>query len=148
MAQDNSNDLKECVKMAVDIMNAAAASGSTGHILYKRVRSYFAEGSSQWKFAAGSRALANAYFGGFASYLEEKYPSLTATEIQMCCLIALGANQACISLACGYEHPVTFYNRRTRIRKKMDLESVESFEDHLERLAKSLPDWKFGQLSN
>lgn len=127
--------------MAVDIMNGAAASGTNGNMLFKRVRKYFAGGSSEWHFAEGSKALANACYGGFASYIEETYPSLTSTDVIMCCLIVLGATPACISLACGYEHPVTFYNRRTRIRKKMNLDSAESFEVHLSRLARTLPVW-------
>lgn len=133
--------------MVVDIMNAAAASGSAGNILYKCIRSYFAGGSASWSFGASSKALANEYFGGFATYLEETYPTLTPAEVQMCCLIALGASPACISLACGYEHYVTFYNKRTKIRKKMDLESSESFEDHLKGIAESLPDWNLRRLS-
>lgn len=140
LAQCRSRDVGECVKMSVDIMNAAAASGSNGHTLYKHIRRYFSQGDSEWNFADGSMAMANACHGGFAAYLTEEYPSLTVSDVRMCCLIVIGATPACISLACGYEHPVTFYNRRTRIRKKMNLETMESFEDHLSRLAKFTAD--------
>lgn len=133
--------------MAVDIMNAAAASGLDGSVLYKRIRSYFDGGGADWSFGEGSKALANELYGGFSDYLEETYPSLSQSEIRMCCLLVLGANQSCISLSCGYEHHVTFYNKRTKIRRKMGLDSSESFEEHLSRLAASLHDWNLSRLN-
>ena len=132
--------------MAVDIMNAAADSGNNGQLLYRRVRRYFSGGQAEWTFGAGARALANVYFDGLATYLEKTYPTLTPSEIQMCCLIALGATPSCISLACGYEHHVTFYNKRTKIRKKMNLETSESFEGHLTKLSRNLSEWNFSHL--
>lgn len=71
-------------------------------------------------------ALANVYRFGIIDYLKKEVPTLSSSDIEFFSLIVLGASPSAISRACGYDHPATMYNKRLKLRKKLNIPSSET----------------------
>ena len=83
-------------------------------------------------------SLANIYCNGLVTYLRMRYKELNERDLLLCSLIALGASSSCISMVFGYEHHVTFYNIRAKLRRKMAVPQQIELETFISELVSKL----------
>lgn len=127
------------VEIVADIMGALSTSGENQVLLMKRLRKSFSiKPSSVQSLSSFLPALSNRYCHGLENYLKRLYPLLSQPELDFCCLLAMGLSAADISFAYGFDHPATFYNKRYKIRKKMDIPPSSDLESHLRNLSDQL----------
>lgn len=127
------------VEIVSDIMATLSASGDNPVLLMKRLRKSFSiKISKSQTMVTVLPALSNRYCYGLSDYLRKRYPLLTQLDLDFCSLLAMGLSAADIDFACGYDHPVSFYNRRYKIRKKMDVPQAVDLEAYLRNLSKQL----------
>ena len=138
------DDIDKLADMVLAVMNAVATSGTNADLLNKKLHRLFTINKNKIenrKSLVGSiPSLANIYCNGFVDYLRENYPELSDKDIAFCSLIALGASSSCVSMVFGYEHYITFYNKRTKIRKKLSIPTPQEFESFIEDIVNRLDD--------
>lgn len=123
------------MEIIVEIMSTLAASGENPSLLMRRLRRNFTvQNSNVQTLARHFSTISNRYCYGLTDCLKERYPLLSQSDLDFCSLLALGLSSAEISLAYGYDHPATFYNKRHKIRKKMGLPQPTDLEEHLRRM--------------
>lgn len=119
------DDITALAEMVVEVMNAAATGGNNMDLLGKKLHKLFSASKNPLEhrksLVGAIPSLANIYCNGLATYLRMRYKELNDRDLLLCSLIALGASSSCISMVFGYEHHVTFYNIRAKIRRKMDV---------------------------
>ncbi len=76
----------------------------------------------------------NKKYYGIIDYLKEHYPELNAQDLDLCALLSFGFSQAGICYIYGYSDIGTFYNKRSRLRKKMNLPEDYGIEDFIQNL--------------
>lgn len=120
-------------------MATLSTSGENQLLLMKKLRKIFSVKLSGIQgLPAFLPTLSNRYCHGLEGYLKKTYPLLNQTELDFCCLLAMGLSSADISFAYGFDHPATFYNKRYKIRKKMDISPSSDLESHLRNLSDQL----------
>ncbi|MBQ0025639.1 MAG: hypothetical protein KBT00_07980 [Bacteroidales bacterium] len=128
-------DIDSLVEMVLAVMNAVAVSGTNSDLLNKKLHKLFTLNKDKIEnsktLVRCLPSLANIYCNGFVDYIREHYPELNDKDIEFFSLIALGASSNCISMVFGYEHYVTFYNKRMKLRKKLMLSTPQEFEDFI-----------------
>ena len=75
--------------------------------------------------------MVNRKYYGVVDYLKAHYPELRKQNLDLCCLLCFGFSQHGICYLYNYEDIGSFYNKRSRLRKKLGLPPERS----------SLPDW-------
>ncbi len=127
------------VEIVSDVMATLSASGDNPVLLMKRLRKSFSiKISKSQTMVTVLPVLSNRYCYGLTEYLRKRYPLLTQLDLDFCSLLAMGLSAADVDYACGYDHPVSFYNRRYKIRKKMDIPQSVDLETYLRNLSKQL----------
>lgn len=71
----------------------------------------------------------NKKFGGVVDYLRKNYPSLRTHDLDLCCMICFGFSPSGICFIYGYEDIGSFYNKRSRLRQKLQLTDEQKLED-------------------
>lgn len=71
----------------------------------------------------------NKKFGGVVDYLRKTYPSLRPHDLDLCCMICFGFSPSGICFIYGYEDIGSFYNKRSRLRQKLQLTDEQKLED-------------------
>ena len=123
------------VDLLAEIANASAQSGSSDYLLAKRLDRILSSSRGEGRsIKEAFFMLSDLYDSGLLTWLGKKYPALTRNEIGLCGMLTLDMEPACISKILGYDHEQTFYNKRTEIRKKLQLRHDESLERYLSRL--------------
>jgi hypothetical protein len=127
------------VDLLSDIVNAAALSGNSVHMLAKRLDRILSSARGEGRTVRDEfMVLADLYHAGLLTWLEEAFPDLTRNEIGLCGLIVLGMEPACIDRIFGYDHGQTFYNKRADIRRKLRLDRSVPLERYLNDTADRL----------
>lgn len=127
------------IEMLSDIVNAAAMSGESMHMLTKRLERILSSPRGEGRTLRDNLiVLSDLYHAGLLTWLGDSFPELTRNEIGLCGLIMLGMDPACIDKIFGYDHGQTFYNRRADIRKKLHLERSVPLERFLTEAAERL----------
>ncbi len=75
----------------------------------------------------------NELFNNFAETLMERYPQLTDDELQLCCMVRCGFEAGLMATSMGVNLD-SIYKKRSRLRKKINLERDEDFEIFLQKL--------------
>ncbi len=120
-------------------MATLSISGENPALLMKRLRKSFSiKISKSQAMITVLPALSNRFCYGLGDYLQKRYPLLTRLDLDFCSLLAMGLSAADIDFACGYDHPVTFYNRRYKIRRKMNVPQEVDLETFLKDLTSQL----------
>lgn len=123
------------VDVILEIMTSLAAGGENTALLTKRLRKNFSFQNSNIHTLAGQiTPISNRYCHGMLSRLKKKHPLLNQSDLDFCSMLSIGLSSAEISLAYGYDHPATFYNKRYKIRKKMNLPASTDLEEYLREL--------------
>lgn len=81
----------------------------------------------------------NRKYFGVVDYLKAHYPELRKQDLDLCCLLCFGFSQHGICYLYNYEDIGSFYNKRSRLRKKLGL-PPESGRSRASSPS-SLPNW-------
>lgn len=132
---ENTRFADSVVAVILEIMTSLAASGENTALLTKRLKKNFSFRNSNIHTLAGQiTPISDRYCHGMLSRLKKKYPLLNQSDLDFCGMLSIGLSSAEISLAYGYDHPATFYNKRYKIRKKMNLPASTDLEEYLRGL--------------
>lgn len=83
--------------------------------------------------------IVNDRYHGVVDELKRLHPSLTADELNLCCLICFGFNNNQIGILFGYTNANSIFNKRHKVRKKMGLwPNYESLEAYLSQIISDL----------
>lgn len=118
---------------ALQLSNYMSASGNTNdRKLLKRFEEivYSANAESQWKMLAETLEELNP---GFASFIKDKYPELQDIELKICLLSQAGLRSKDIAMVLN-QSSHTIDVKRSRIRKKMNMEKDNNFYSALKEL--------------
>lgn len=130
--------------MVLAVMNAVSVSGTNWDLMNKKLHRLFTYGKDKVEnrhaIVSCIPSIANIYCNGLVDYLKENYPDLTEKELAFCSLMALGASSSCVCMVFGYEHYITFYNKRTKIRKKLSIPQSTELETYMDDIVKTLED--------
>ena len=111
--------------------NASAQSGDNEYLLAKRLNRILTAPRGEGRTIRECfLVLANFYNGGLLSQLEKTY-HLTRNDLVLCGMITLGMEPACISKILRYDHERTFYNKRSELRRKLNLNHGVPLENFL-----------------
>ena len=128
--------------MVIEVMNATATGGTNMDLLGKKLRKLFSVSRNSLEnrktLINSIPSLANIYCNGLVTYLRMRYKELNERDLLLCSLIALGASSSCISMVFGYEHHVTFYNIRAKLRRKMAVPQQIELETFISDLVSKL----------
>lgn len=132
---EDTRFIDSVVAVILEIMTSLAASGENSALLTKRLRKNFSFQNSNIHTLAGQiTPISNRYCHGMLTRLKKKHPLLSQSDLDFCGMLSIGLSSAEISLAYGYDHPATFYNKRYKIRKKMNLPATTDLEEYLSEL--------------
>lgn len=82
----------------------------------------------------------NRKYFGVVDYLKAHYPELRKQDLDLCCLLCFGFSQHGICYLYNYEDIGSFYNKRSRLRKKLGLPPERTLESFIaELLAELVP---------
>lgn len=82
----------------------------------------------------------NRKYSGIIDLLKSLHPALSAKDLDLCALLCFGFSQTGICYIYGYSDIGTFYNKRSRLRKKMNLPEDYSIEDYIKNTIARLRD--------
>ncbi len=124
--------MRALTELLADIANASAISGESDYLLAKRLSRIMSSPRGEGRSVREAfLTIADAYESGLMSWLKQRYPELSRSEIGICGLMTAGLDPGCISKILGYEHEQTFYNKRTEIRRKLGLDRNVALEKWL-----------------
>ena len=127
------------VELLSDVVNAAALSGESVHMLAKRLNRILTSSRGEGRTIKDQfMIVSDLYASGLLTWLQMHYPSLTRNELGLCSLIILDLDPASIDRIFGYDHGQTFYNKRGEIRKKLQLDRSTSLEGFLKEVSDQL----------
>lgn len=127
------------VELLSDVVNAAALSGESVHMLAKRLNRILTSSRGEGRTIKDQfMIVSDLYASGLLTWLQMHYPSLTRNELGLCALIILDLDPASIDRIFGYDHGQTFYNKRGEIRKKLQLDRSTSLEGFLKEVSDQL----------
>lgn len=125
----------EAVKQVMDI---ASLSGTNANLLYSKIQHYINAPHHGTNLAKNMTIVANLLCYGLADYLRDNYPKLSENDIEICALLALGFPAHSIENMYNYSNTNSYYNRRARIRKKINLHETTNLEPTLLAIIKEL----------
>lgn len=80
----------------------------------------------------------NRKYFGVVDYLKAHYPELRKQDLDLCCLLCFGFSQHGICYLYNYEDIGSFYNKRSRLRKKLGLPPERTLESFIAELLAGL----------
>lgn len=80
----------------------------------------------------------NRKYYGVVDYLKAHYPELRKQDLDLCCLLCFGFSQHGICYLYNYEDIGSFYNKRSRLRKKLGLPPERTLESFIAELLAGL----------
>lgn len=80
----------------------------------------------------------NRKYFGVVDYLKAHYPELRKQDLDLCCLRCFGFSQHGICYLYNYEDIGSFYNKRSRLRKKLGLPPERTLESFIAELLAGL----------
>jgi len=127
--------LHDTIETTKSILDNAFLSGDNPQLLYIRIRKYLLlEPSNQESIVRNISKTANLYQSGIIEYIGKKYPTLNKEDLDFCSLITLGFPAHSIQLLYSHTNSSSYYNKRTRLRRKMSITSEQNLETHIASL--------------
>lgn len=80
----------------------------------------------------------NRKYFGVVDYLKAHYPELRKQDLDLCCLLCFGFSQHGFCYLYNYEDIGSFYNKRSRLRKKLGLPPERTLESFIAELLAGL----------
>ena len=81
----------------------------------------------------------NRKYAGIVDYLTQRFPTLTESELNLCCLICFGFNNNQIGILFGHTNSGSIFTNRHKLRKKLALwPNYDSLEGYLLKLVEDL----------
>ena len=80
----------------------------------------------------------NRKYYGVVDYLKAHYPELRKQDLDLCCLLCFGFSQHGICYLYNYDDIGSFYNKRSRLRKKLGLSPDRTLESFIAGLLAEL----------
>ena len=77
--------------------------------------------------------IVNQKYFGIIDYLKARYPDLNKHDLDLCALMCFGFSHAGICYLYDYSTLGSFYNKRSRLRRKLHLSQEEKIEDFISR---------------
>lgn len=84
------------------------------------------------------QCVVNRKYFGVVDYLKAHYPELRKQDLDLCCLLCFGFSQHGICYLYNYEDIGSFYNKRSRLRKKLGLPPERTLESFIAELLAEL----------
>lgn len=82
--------------------------------------------------------IVNQKYYGIIDYLKSAYPELNKHDLDLCALMCFGFSQAGICYLYDYSDLGSFYNKRSRLRRKLQLSQSCRIEDFIQRTISEL----------
>lgn len=102
-------------------------------------QSLICEGRDIPEFLTNAVTLADYQCYGIITHLRNNYPELTADELSVCAMICLGISSETSRTILKMSNPASFYNMRSRIRRKIDCtDDGTTLDKQLESIAGEL----------
>lgn len=109
------------------------------HVVVQASRTRIRDGREIPGFLSYILPLADYRFYGIISFLKKEYPELTADELSVCALTCLGFSSEVSRYLMQMSNPASFYNMRSRIRRKLRNADCETTLDRqLESIVEEL----------
>ena len=77
--------------------------------------------------------IVNQKYSGIIDHLKSRYPDLNKHDLDLCALMCFGFSHAGICYLYDYSTLGSFYNKRSRLRRKLHLSQEEKIEDFISR---------------
>ena len=78
--------------------------------------------------------MVNKKFHGIVDYLKRTYPELSESDLDLCSMICFGFCSNSIRQIYAYTNPDSIYNKRSKLRTKLRLESSIQIEGFIRNL--------------
>ena len=131
------NKLKELLIHKLDIVKKVALMKSNANVsdseFIKQFHKIFSQNISEALEWDNLYPIFDELYNNFAFKLKQAFPSLTAKELQHCCLIRADFTSEEIGLFLSYEYNSVRANK-VRLRKKMGFETYEGFMEYINNL--------------
>lgn len=130
------------VRILDSLMETAALSGDNSQLLMTKLRRFIFTGDeSHQGIIRYMQPIANFLCHGIVNLLRDINPKLTEEDLTFCSLLCLGFAPNSIQMLYGQSNPASFYNRRSRIRRKLGLQDGDrSLESLLNEMVTELSD--------
>ena len=127
-----NNALGKRVDSLISLLNILEKYDNRKDICYDKIRAYFSLcNDNKDSFANEIREITSLYCNNFVSLLQEEYPTLSDEEINLCCMIVLGFDNNHIRILFNHTSSQSIYNKRTRLRKKLNIYADQDLETFL-----------------
>lgn len=106
--------------MLRDLTETAAQCGDDPKLLFRKFNSYIFTGpDGRQSILRYIQPIANYQCHGIIDFLRKINPKLTEDDLTFCSLICLGFAPNSIQMIYGQSNTASFYNRRSRLRRKL-----------------------------
>lgn len=125
--------LNKVMQMVIGIMDCISLSPENATLLHSKVRSYFLTTvRDKNNIFYEMDYLADKCHCGLISRLREEYPSLTKDDVMLCSLISMGFPTHAIVTIFRLTNEMSIYNKRERLRTRLEMEEGLNLMDYLE----------------
>ena len=111
---------------------------SKSSILVKKFREYITVNANSGYALSDLQFVVNKKYFGIVDYLKSAYPELNKHDLDLCCLLCFGFTQYGICYMYNYSDIASFYNKRSRLRRKLQLPQDYKIEDFIKNTLKQL----------
>jgi heme exporter protein D len=144
-----STTLSRVMQIVIGIMDCISLSPENATLLHSKVRSYFLttlrdKGNVFYEMDY----LADKCQCGLITRLKEEHPSLTKDDVMLCSLISLGFPTHAIATIFRLTNEMSIYNKRERLRTRLEMEEGSNLMDYLDDKAAMLRSQKALLYSN
>ena len=127
-----NNALKGRIEMLSTLLELTDIYESRQNDFYKKCRSYCDVcGKNEKSFVKDIRDIASIYCNNFVEKLQSRFTTLSDEEINLCCLLLMGFDINHIRILFNHTQIQSTYSKKTRLRKKLGLNSKEDTKEFL-----------------
>ncbi len=106
--------------MIKDLTETAAQCGDDPKLLMRKFNNYLFTGpDGQQSILRHIQPIANYQCHGIIEFLRDISPKLSEDDLTFCSLLCLGFAPNSIQMIYGQSNPASFYNRRSRLRRRL-----------------------------
>ncbi|HOG41457.1 MAG TPA: hypothetical protein PLI69_02835 [Bacteroidales bacterium] len=135
--------LNNVIQMVIGIMDCISLSPENANLLHSKIRSYFLTTlRDRNNIFYEMDYLADKCQYGLISRLKEEYPSLTKDDVTLCSLISMGFPTHAIATIFRLTNEMSIYNKRERLRTRLEMAEGANLKDFLEEKAEMLRNQK------
>ena len=132
-----ANALRSRVFEMQKIVDISMLSGENNALISEKIKKWILSYHSLQSYPPlniNIQELTNMCCGNVITYLKEKYPSLNNDELTICSYICLNFSSDQIRYVLDYKHEHSLYNKRHKIKCKIDNESQRELDVILKEL--------------